>query len=191
MKAVMISIHPEHIVNIAQLVKTIEMRRTAPLLKPPFITYIYCTNNRKDALCVAEGGLAKKGDLYLNGNIHYPYTEGTLNRKIIGEFTCDKIECVKCEPDLPWSDPDGERELRVCKDSCLTFEQIAKYGEASNLWAWHISELKLYDKPKALSEFWTIKCNNRKTSCGECDYKPNCIKDISRPPQSWCYVEEL
>ncbi len=168
-KAVMMSIRNNWCGRIAKGEKVVDMRRTAPLRPTPFTAYIYMSG--ETSICYPELGI----DLHAG--------------KVIGEFVCDKIECVKCLPDIPWSDPNGERELRVCKDSCLTFEQIAKYGEGSNLWAWHISELKLYDKPKALSEFWTIKCNNRKTSCGECDYKPNCIKDIDRPPQSWCYVE--
>jgi len=199
-KAVMMSIRPRWCCDIANELKKIEVRRTAPLLKPPFVDYIYCTNDRKETLNVANGeGLGKKGELYINGNIYYPHTDGTLNGKVIGEFVCDKIECVKGLPDIPWNDPNGERELRVCKDSCLTFEQIAKYGEGSNLWAWHISELKLYDKPKALGEFrHPCARPTGEYNCIGCKYQEQlsptiygCNPYVRRPPQSWCYVEEL
>lgn len=196
-KAVMMSIRPRWCCDIANELKKIEVRRTAPLLKPPFVDYIYCTNDRKETLNVASGeGFGKKGELYINGNIHYPHTDGTLNGKVIGEFVCDKIECVKGLPDIPWRDPNGERELRICKDSCLTFDEIAKYGEGSNLWAWHISELKLYDKPKELSEFrHFVKCNACKSGyeAAACLYDEKCLVParLTRPPQSWCYVEEL
>ena len=42
-------------------------------------------------------------------------------------------------------------------------------------------KLVIYDKPKELSEFEGL----RKTKFG---YEPI---EIKRPPQSWCYVEEL
>lgn len=184
-KAVMISIRNNWCGRIAKGEKVVDMRRTAPLLRTPFTSYIYMSG--KLSLCYPELGI----DLHAG--------------KVIGEFVCDKIECVKGLPDIPWSDPNGERELRVCKDSCLTFEQIAKYGEGSNLWAWHISELKLYDKPKELSEF-PIYCNSLYEAYGDKCYKCGhyfvegvfddtadfyCDKRLTRPPQSWCYVEEL
>lgn len=56
------------------------------------------------------------------------------------------------------------------KENCIY--KIGVYG-------WHISDLVIYDKPRELSEFTGL----RKTKFG---YAP--IK-ITRPPQSWCYVE--
>lgn len=49
------------------------------------------------------------------------------------------------------------------------------------LYCWHISDLVIYDKPKELSEFTGL----RNTKFG--------LEPVSlvRPPQSWCYVEEL
>ena len=55
------------------------------------------------------------------------------------------------------------------------------YGKGATLYGWHISNLKIYDDPKQLSEFKGV----RKTKFG---YAP---VEIKRPPQSWCYVEEL
>lgn len=55
------------------------------------------------------------------------------------------------------------------------------YGKGATLYGWHISKLEIYDTPKQLSEFKGL----RKTKFG---YAP---VEIKRPPQSWCYAEEL
>ena len=97
---------------------------------------------------------------------------------------------------------------KLCWESCLTFEQIKKYiGEECfcfTFFGWHISDFKIYDKPRELSDFRT-KCRHYDDGlCGDCkyyDYANNesyryeeCavdgLKPITRPPQSWCYVEE-
>lgn len=45
---------------------------------------------------------------------------------------------------------------------------------------WHISDLKIYDRPRPLSDFTRL----RATKFG---YEP---VEIRRPPQSWFYVED-
>ena len=46
---------------------------------------------------------------------------------------------------------------------------------------WHISNLKIYDTPRELREFTGL----RQTKFGAAPVT------ITRPPQSWCYLEEL
>lgn len=65
--------------------------------------------------------------------------------------------------------------------SCLNMYQIDTYLDGKDGHFWHISNLKIYDSPKQLSKFKGL----RKTKFG---YAP---VEIKRPPQSWCYVEEL
>ena len=72
----------------------------------------------------------------------------------------------------------------------------AKFG-----YGWHISDLKIYDKPKELSEFSKPECEKDGDTCFHCRYSINvgyyecpewgCDRSIIRPPQSWCYVEEI
>ena len=50
---------------------------------------------------------------------------------------------------------------------------------------------KLYDTPKELEVIWSVRCTNKTGNCGKCEVKPACINNITRPPQSWCYVEEI
>ncbi len=75
-------------------------------------------------------------------------------------------------------------------------EEVKAYlGSKNRGYAWHISNLKIYDKPKELGEF--IKpCDCEDKSCYLCDksgYAPDmilqCYNTVTRPPQSYCYVE--
>lgn len=185
MKAVMISIRPEWGEKILKKQKVLEVRRTAPLLRPPFKCYIYLTRG--------EFVLLKEhiDDIAFTGYQSVPDKLHILNRKVVAEFVCDRIECLKA-PDLPWSDPNGERERRICNESCLTFDQIAEYGKGSNLWGWHISEMKMFEEPKEIKEFHKPCGINRPILCYICRHYSTdfhrCTNYINTP-QSWCYVE--
>lgn len=84
------------------------------------------------------------------------------------------------------------------KEMCLSAQELFDYiGVGKHLYAWHISDLKLYDSPKKLSEFYTKKkCNSCKKSGYEstaCMYDEDCKvpMSITRAPQSWQYVGEV
>ena len=69
-----------------------------------------------------------------------------------------------------------------------------KYSNGKEVYGWHISDLVIYDKPKELSEFMK-PCEND-LYCEECamynEFEEQCHNEalrITRPPQSWCYVE--
>lgn len=115
--------------------------------------------------------------------IYEPLKNGGCG-KVIGEFTAFNEFTHRMCMGVP---------KHLVLSGCLSVEEIWAYtnkGE-KDLTEISISDLIIYDKPKELSEFWAVKCTNKKGSCGECEEKPNCIKHITRPPQSWCYVEEL
>ena len=204
MKAVMVSIRPKWVEKIASGEKTIEVRKSVPKTDEPFKVYMYCTNDRKEVLCVAEGGLAKKGDLYINGNIHYPFTGGTLNGKVVGEFVCDdlfyfiqfdmgifacKIEDGKVLP--PDTNPFSK--------TFLSEKEMEEYLGCKDGYGWHISDLKIYDKPKEITDFeYPCPRPSGGYNCYGCKYqeqisanKYGCNARVHRPPQSWCYVEEI
>lgn len=84
------------------------------------------------------------------------------------------------------------------KKMCLTAQELFDYiGIGKHLYGWHISDLKIYDKPKELSEFYTKKkCNSCKKSGYEstaCMYDEDCKMpmSITRAPLSWQYIEDL
>ena len=84
-------------------------------------------------------------------------------------------------------------------------DEAEKYGAGETVYGWHISDLVIYDKPKELSEFYR-KCNGIHCRGNDCEhwkymranadeFEMDCdcneLPPITRPPQSWCYVEEL
>jgi predicted transcriptional regulator len=169
-KSVLISIQPKWCELIANGEKTVEIRKTKPKLKTPFKVYIYCT----------------KGEtIYLPRDI---FGNNALNGKVIGEFVCDRIDYWT----YYWQ-PDVMHIVDMSKSSCVGVDELLKYSNngKDTLYAWHISDLVIYDKPKELSEFKSITTYGRKLRTEFFGKDPCCVNDyrLSRPPQSWCYVE--
>ena len=77
----------------------------------------------------------------------------------------------------------GEKtiEARKTKPKLETPFKCYIYCDKGRCYGWHISDLRIYDMPKELSEFTGL----RDTKFGTAPYK------IKRPPQSWCYVEAM
>ena len=129
MKAILMSVRPEWVRKIEHGQKTIEVRKTRPKLEPPFKCYIYMTLARPYCFEFAGDGMMK-----------------AKNGKVIGEFVCDRAERLRYPED-------GFADVIDLKMSCLSAEEIIKYSDGTPLYGWHISELKIYDKPKELGEF--------------------------------------
>ena len=190
MKAVLISIQPKWCELIANGEKMIEVRKTKPKLETPFKVYIYCTKgNVHDALII--GGNAKL--------IHcIDYTKAIPvggyigNGNVVGEFVCDKIfeieyQCgsYKCKG-LTVLEND-----RVASASKLSLYDMRSYLSCNNGYGWHISNPVIYDKPKELSEFY-VSIKDHWETYDPSNYINGCWqKPLKRPPQSWCYVEEV
>ena len=178
MKPVLISIQRPHTDNIKSLLKKIEVRKGKPNQETPFPCYIYETK--------AKGGCGK----------------------VIGEFVCDRIYEIKNLGSNFMIGNDIALTNRTARESCLEFPDLLAYLKDKNGYAWHISDLIIYDKPKELGEFfikgdcekyeYCIYCSNFHrgadwldgSTCDEDCCKEYGIKPITRPPQSWCYVEE-
>jgi len=144
-KAVLISIKPEWCEKIANGNKTIDLRKTRPKVETPFKCYIYCTKDK-------------------HGWFDFLKKE-RLDGKVIGEFMCDEDGIVNFWYPYGYNKRDCSAILRAF--ACLSANEIWEYGKGKTLYGWHISNLKIYDEPRELSEF-----------------------GLKRPPQSWCYVEE-
>lgn len=183
MKAVMISIQPKWVEKIASGEKTIEVRKTAPKCEEPFKCYIYCTSAKPYLYKEANPPF----ELFFDSELYKGkgYDDRLFSSKVIGEFVCYSAEWMS---------------MRDCDKACMTLKEAVDYGKGKKLYAWHISDLKIYDKPKELSEFKRPldmpTCGY--TECGtyETPYckwlNTGCEKRIiTRAPQSWQYVEEL
>ena len=188
MKSVLISIQPKWCELIASGKKTIEVRKTAPKLETPFKCYIYCTGNKDARYLVRKNGIIQNLSCFdVAENNLFP-----LNCKVIGEFVCDDIETLRYRCDgygdewHEWND-----EFVDYKDMCLSEKELEDYLGTSNGYGWHISDLKIYNKPKELGEF--KRCAHPKEKCFEkCEYwgYSGCCNRLTNPPQSWFYIEE-
>lgn len=81
------------------------------------------------------------------------------------------------------------------KKMCLTAQELFDYiGVGKHLYGWHISDLKIYDKPESIMQFYK-PCPIKIKNCPVCElystYTGCCMNNIDHPPQSWCYVEEI
>lgn len=156
MKSILLSIKPKYAELIASGKKTIEVRKTAPK-EVPFKCYIYMTQGTyKDLGLYSEG-------IYQN------------RMKVIGEFICNEVEEFhewELSPQGKFADFERERLENFLTAACLSEEEVVRYREnlpyCKPLYGWHISDLKIYDKPLLLSEL-----------------------GVNRPPQSYMFVEEV
>jgi len=179
MKSVLISIQPKWCELIANGKKAIEVRKTRPKIDGAFKCYIYCTKGKSanDILYFAE---------YNNGEYMGDYM---ANMKVIGEFVCYSI--IKIGYSKDGCRLDDNVINGIVAKSCVTEKDLYHYLQGACPYVWHISDLKIYDKPKELSEFKQYNRECRYSNLGlaipNCKYCKEC--QVTRPPQSWCYVE--
>lgn len=216
MKSVLISIKPKWCELIANGKKTIEVRKTRPKIATPFKCYIYCTKPKMITKYVfgpedyPENMRPKKPVFCKQPDASSPFCSVVNgNSKVIGEFICNKIdrlavcgydnrntELRRVDDNLTAYDLDYDY-LNKCQ---LSLDNLKKYSNGGGLYGWHISDLVIYDKPKDLDDFMVFgeaHCDQK--NCDKCLYMGIdgiCdVKDIGqpiiRPPQSWCYCEEL
>lgn len=181
-KAVLLSIRPEWCKKILDGEKTVEVRRTCPVHGTPFKAYIYCTRTASKEFILDDDNW----DVSAKKHGGWPGKRG----RVIGEFTCKKItglthvgetgswESASLYVMAPGSYYKPADEL--LEAACMSEETTEKYLKGRDGCGWHISDLKIYDHPRPLSDFTRL----RATKFG---YEP---VRIERPPQSWFYVEE-
>lgn len=220
-KSILMSIHPEPCEYIFGGIKKREIRKVLPKVEFPCKVYVYMTQEKRLVT------FFKKGDstgYYDDNGDEICFDENVPVRrynsyaqKVIGEFICtgyDKlVHCgttnhnvtIQLMDDNYYTRPLTKEFLNLC---CLSYKQLEDYSKGGDLYALHITDVKLYKKPKELSEF-TILCkeyDKDNPDCECCDYqsatcdcdippqfdcKCNGLKPLTRPPQSWCYVEEV
>lgn len=194
MKAVLLSIRPNWCEKIFNGEKTIEVRRTRPKLEPPFTVYVYQTKIKFKVKNWQEN--FQSIVFTPNGGVE----EG--NGKVIGSFVCDRVFELEISGDdcgNYWHEWDDEGDIQ---DMCLSYEELETYLGKSVGYGWHISDLKIYDKPRDITEFAIYgRCAQE---CSEYDIcmkydseetRVECLDfakaPLKRASQSWCYVEEI
>ena len=175
MKAILMSIKHKWCEKIFSGEKTIEVRKVAPRLKPPFKVYVYETLGKKFSCSRCEGC-----------PIRFPLGCNEGAGAVVGEFVCDRVD------DYTYDYCDGmDIDDDSLLETCLEWDEINIYANGKKLHGLHITKPKRYDTPKELNVFWTVRCTNKTGECETCEVKPACISNVTRPPQSWMYVEEI
>lgn len=176
---ILASLKPYYYYLIGERKKTIEVRKSALKDLPQDIVF-YMSKDEKSFAKIPKEFQGK-----------YRKHFGKVGLAIV----CDKITRYNCDKNFDEYFIAGYIGAYMpLKEMCLTNKDLIEYGKGRPLYGWHISDLNIYDKPKELSKF-RISCN-RKNLCYSCNRftgKPwdICNNSITRPPQSYMFVEEL
>ena len=162
MKAILISIKHKWCELIFSGEKTVEVRKIAPKLKPPFKAYAY------ESIGQGEGAGA-----------------------VVGEFVCDEKHDIQFTGASYMINNDLSLTNSIARQSCLWFDDMFSYLGVKGGAALHITKTKRYDTPRELIEFrkpdiwYKTETDNTSVLVHETG------ETITRAPQSWMYVEEI
>lgn len=175
-KAVLASLKPYFYYLVGEGIKTNEVRKTFPKARDwNKDTYFYMSRDEKSFAKIPKEFQEK-----------YRKHFGKVGLR----FVCDSIETIYYQPSYYF--------MRF--GSCLSNSEMWEYGRGKPLYGWHITDLVIYEKPRELWQFHR-PCDHEGDcyTCKHWDYfldnsDGHCLRtemDITRPPQSWCYVEEV
>lgn len=198
MKSVLISIQRPHTDNIKALIKKIEVRKNKLNQETPFPCFIYETKTKGGCGKVIGKFLCDRIEEFYCASVPYQRENNLGYGRFIdnGVYKVDGWhEGIVFERNDRFID--SMLNNNDLKEMCLSVQELFDYiGIGKHLYAWHISDLKIYDKPKELREFkrWNrteenAPCTHTKWLYPDCKDCKAC--NLIRPPQSWCYVESL
>lgn len=195
-KSLITSVRPKECELIASGRQTMLVRKTRPKIETPFKCYIYCT--------------ALKDKKRYTDEFDVGAGKWIGNSRVIGEFVCKDIYVRPAN--IIYYGKGQKDYLDLLKSACITEIEAVNYMYGRfdrNMYFLHISDLKIYDKPKELGEFYT-KCEKTgDCECEDCLYLRVMLssypcdddvytwcgvdnkKPISRPPKSWVYCEPI
>ena len=214
MKKVLLSVHPKWCELIFNGKKTIEVRKNIPKLEPPFEVLVYETKGKTKywsqplPIPYTEGRGKVIGSFICDKITRYEsefWDDDTYERIQEPWEPLDFAEYGEYEYDTIGEN--GEfygKGIELSKQSCLSWNELRKYvGQGlKDFYGWHIIDPKLFDKPKEFYELYASCKKNKQTadeSCKGCVYAYKgtttgeiyCDNALIRPPQSFCYVEDI
>ena len=182
MKALLLSVRPEHALNILNGSKTLELRKSVPKGFKGWV-YVYVT----------------KGKPYLIKHPYHSYMAieqkgfDDLNGTVPFRFWFDEYEEVLVQHHI-----DSEQIERVLKQACIEHDDLDNYvGNKETIYAWHIKNLDIFSEPMKLGEFYKTKGKYLQDyERAVLDYKNRLIESestlkkisITKAPQSYMYV---
>lgn len=189
MKAITLSINPKWGAKVLNGEKEYEGRKTKPHCELPIDVYVYITKGspylyydwNKDiygttTLHDLQFGWSRVCSGASRVRAYQPLQEDKVNTNghVLAKFTLDKVEEITLEEfvidDFDTTKlefvTDTMNEKEILKKTCLSLDDLSDYSNGKKVYAWHISNLVIFDEPKELSEF-----------------------GLKRAPQSWEYIE--
>ena len=144
-------------------------------------------------------------------------TQESICKTCYDDYTNNTFGTVICTNECEPAD-DSYLKTILYNQSLVPYTALKKYVGLGikKFYGWHISQLVIYDEPKSLSEFPVVdteavnNCAFRNrvyvnpdytnnallkggyvcTKAAESDWCTKCFKKtLSKPPQSWCYVQ--
>lgn len=179
MKSILRSIKPYLLYMILTKHKTIEVAKNFPKSEEwNGIVEMYCSKDMRSFNRIPE-----KDRVWMSKYVG----------KVACRFVCDKIYDIE-----PHYDTQNFCNQYVCgwnagdADDCMSFSDLGTYLDGKHGYGWHISDLKIYDKPRELREFMSlVRLEDWEKGTDDFFINGRFYKTLKRPPQSWCYVEEL
>jgi predicted transcriptional regulator len=180
MKAILLSIRPEHALNILNGDKTLELRKSVP---KDFVgwVYVYVTKAKPFLMHAFD-------DTYYIHDMTEKYRmECDLNGKVVARWWHDDYDEVQTKYRI-----DKNQIERVIEQAYIGYEGFDSYvGDKEVIYGWHIKKLEIFDKPMQLREFRKKDLSN--VLAAPTDW-PIIIDNniVKRPPQSYqrVYVKE-
>ena len=190
MKSILLSIKPEHALNILNGIKTLELRKSVPKGYVGWV-YGYVTKGKPYITMQSKTQFTLRND---NG-----YTN-VINGTIPFRFWFDEYETLDVSYSMWFFAP--KKNESIIKKLCLSAKQIEEYSwkgrTYKDLYAWHIKKLDIFDKPMELIEFY-----NHSDSYEQCPFPMSLAeeymtqeerlfnrgsKKLTKAPQSYQYV---
>ena len=174
---ILASIKPYYYYLIAERKKKIEVRKSALKNLPQDIAF-YMSKDEKSFAKIPKEFQEK-----------YRKHFGKVGMRVV----CNKVD------EYTFSSYEAEYRVNHLEQNamCLNQPELIRYGKGKTLYGWHISDLKIYDEPKELSEFFKPCPTKEKGDCLSCDcladndYGGVCTNNLTRPPQSYMFVKEV
>ena len=179
-RAIVISKSPKRALNILNRNATSDLNKSVP---KDFVGWVYMYVTK------AKPRLAKYPIGYFIDDTPNPYVRKLgkeLNGKVVARWWHDEYTKLLYITDR-FYDKSYSVSYKELRDMCLDDEQLHKYGNGKDLYAWHIKKLEILE-PMELGEFKRFE--ERTDPFGTngihgklCFYKP-----LNRVPQSYQYV---
>jgi predicted transcriptional regulator len=190
-KAIVISIRPEHALNILNGSKTLELRKSVP---KDFVGWVYVYVTKGKPLLVRMFGRYTLSDRRIED-----LGDFTLSGKIVARFWFDEyvkyVDCIDCSNNENGYECENDFRYLLSVDpvlrkkTCLTSDEIEDYGNGKDLYAWHIKKLEVFDKPMALGEFYRdYEVLSHDKYGNEIYSNDTPYFQLKRGPQSWQYA---